>query len=104
MAKKILISVFLIINFLFNANCAGIFLCTSAYKVGCSEKPGGWTLLPPGPKCYPTSGHISGYAIGKSGCYIYSSSGCTGTQEFVDQAGWSRFPFTPLSYKCQDML
>ena len=89
---------------LYIVECAGIYLCTGLNKVGCSEKPGGWTLIPPAPKCYSTSGHVSGYAIGKSGCFIYANLGCTGTQEFVDQAGWSRFPFIPQSYKCQDML
>lgn len=79
-------------------DAAKIFLCTGYNKIGCSENPGWWL------KCYQTSGHLSGYATGNSGCNIYSNSDCTGVEDFVDKQGWSVFPFIPKSYKCLDLL
>jgi hypothetical protein len=87
-------------------DAGGIWLCTKYDKQGCSLKPGGWTItIPSKPKCFQTSGHISGYSEKKGGCTIFTNSDCTGKTEFVDQAGWKQFPISPvLSYTCQDML
>lgn len=44
---------------------------------------------------------VSGYSGSTAyECKIYSSTGCSGTVNYVDRAGWSWFPFTAKSYSC----
>jgi hypothetical protein len=102
MIKKILI-IFNIVFFIsfcdafcFPWKSAGtINVCKAEGKQNCLG-------LSSGDTCINLTGgpFVSGFSGQSEACTIYSEVDCKGDSNPVDQAGWSRFPYTAKSIKC----